>query len=48
MIVYEAYETYYEVFAKELKEIYPNVNLIIIQGFQIERILDPQNFQLES
>ena len=45
VIVYGAYEHYYDSFVKELKDIYEGVNIVVIEGFYLDKILASENFE---
>ena len=48
VIVYSVFEQYYDDFVKELKQIYPGVNIVVIDGFYLDKIMNTKNFEYDE
>lgn len=48
VLVYSEYEEYYDTFVKQLKELYVGVNIVVIDGFFLDKILSTQNYEYEG
>ena len=48
VIVYSVFEQYYDDFVTELKQIYPGVNIVVIDGFYLEKIMNTKNFEYDE